>query len=194
MNRRLTLMLIAAGLCGAAAQAAQPVLTSAEKARARALPHYATAGFELDGGVVVYGALVIQAFDDGPARVEFRGSSGATSGFVAGSFDLAAPEVEGGTLRAVTAVEAGGKGLYRNHGSLSVAAGEAASIVDSSLRVDQDGLFALDVVGRDLSGATRSVRAFGRVVGTCWTVRNDTVRRVADLGKRPDCMRLFGGL
>jgi hypothetical protein len=194
MNRRLTLMVIAAGLLCAGAQAAQPVLTSAEQARARALPHYATAGFALEGGEVVYGAVVITAFDDGSARVEFRGSSGATSGFVAGSFDLAAPAIEGGALRAVTTVEAGVKGVYRNHGSLSVSTGEGASIVDSSLRVDQDGLFALDVVGRDVRGATRSVHAFGRVVGTCWTVRNDTVRRVADLAKRPDCMRLFGGL
>jgi hypothetical protein len=190
--KTLTTMVMAAALAAAGATAGEGVLTGAERARARALPHYATAGFELEGGAVVYGAVVIAAFDDGTARVEFRGAGDAAQGAVSGTFDLAEAVASAGTLRAETSLARAAKGRYANHGTVRTPGGDAVAIDESSLRVDEDGLFALEVVGADAGRGPQRLRAFGRVIGTCLSVADDTVKRVADVTKRPDCQRLFG--
>jgi hypothetical protein len=192
--KTLTTMVMAAALAAAGATAGQGVLTGAERARARALPHHATAGFELEDGSVVYGAVVIAAFDDGTARVEFRGAGAAAPGAVSGTFDLAEAVASAGTLRAETSLARAADGRYANHGTLRTPGGDAVPVAESSLRVDEDGLFALDVVGVDTGRGPQRLRAFGRVIGTCWAVANDTVKRVADVSRRPDCRRLFGRL
>ena len=193
MKNGVSLFVLAAGLSGAA-MAAEPALSSAERARAQALPHHATAAFELEDGQVLYGALVIAAYDDGTARVEFRGSDDSIRTVVAGSFDLSRPQLDGQNLRARVAAEEGRSDPYRNHGTVSLPAAPGVSIVETDLRVDGDGLFALDLAGADSERGPRRLRAFGRAIGTCWAAENDTLKRVADISKRPDCRRLFGHL
>ena len=170
-------------------------LTAAERERARSLPHFATAAARMQNGRLLHGNLVILAYDHGHVRVEFAGldADGATS--VQAEFGLADAQVtDRGALRAQFRAPEGPEGRYANHGTL-VADGlvRGASLVRSDLRVDPDGLFALELEGVE-DGRSVPVMVFGRALGTCWATRKSTLKRVVDLTKRPDCQRLFGGL
>jgi hypothetical protein len=171
--------------------AAEPALTAAERDRARSIPHHATAGVRLPDGSVAYGALVIAAHDDGRVRVELSAAGG-----VQAEMALAAPDMaHGGSLRSRFRAPAGPASRYANHGTLAVPGrGRAVHVVGSDLRMDADGLFVLDLEGADAGGAPVALAAFGRVIGTCWKDDAGTLKRVADLTQRPDCLRLFGGL
>jgi hypothetical protein len=179
-----------------AAQAAEPLLGAAERDRARSLPHYATAGVQLPDGRLLYGNLVIAAYDDGRIRVEFSAVDANGDGGLQGELALANPEVtDEGVLRAQFRAPNGPAARYANHGTLAGdGLARGASVVRSDLRMDRDGLFALDVLGRDEAGEPVVLAVFGRAIGTCWADDGGTLRRVADLSKRPDCLRLFGGL
>jgi hypothetical protein len=113
-----------------------------------------------------------------------------------GELALTGPEVAGdGSLRSRFRAPAGPAARYANHGTLAVPGrGHSVGVGRSDLRMDGDGLFALDLEGTDPDGATVALAVFGRVVGTCWTDDAGTLKRVADLSTRPDCQRLFGGL
>jgi len=187
MKRALALVLLAA----APAFGADPTLTAAERSRAQRLPHYATAGVRLPDGSVAYGNLVVAAYDDGRVRIEFSSAGG-----VQGDLALAAPELtDRGGLRSRFRAPSGPAARYANHGTLAVPGrGSSVRVVRSDLRVDEDGLFALDLEGTDPEGAAVVLAVFGRVLGTCWKDDAGTLKRVTDLSKRPDCQRLFGGL
>jgi hypothetical protein len=184
------LLLMAAG-----AHAAEAELTAAETARARSLPHFATAGVRLPDGRLLYGNLVIAAYDDGRVRVEFSAVDADGGGRVQGEIALAHPEVtDEGSIRARFRAPDGAAARYANHGTLEGdGLARGASAVRSDLRMDRDGLFVLDLVG-DEDGRVTAVQVFGRVLGVCWANERGTLKRVTDLSKRPDCLRLFGGL
>jgi hypothetical protein len=188
-------MVAALLLAGATARAAGPELTAAESARARSLPHFATAGVQLPDGRLLYGNLVIAAHDDGPVRVEFSAVDESGDAGVQGEILLANPEVtDEGALRARFRAPDGPAARYANLGTLTgdgLARGASAVWVD--LRMDRDGLFALDLAGEE-DGRVAAVQVFGRALGVCWANARGTLKRVADLTKRPDCQRLFGGL
>jgi hypothetical protein len=182
-------------LAGAAARAAGPELTAAETARARSLPHFATAGVRLPDGRLLHGNLVIAVQEDGRVRVEFSAVDANCDGGVQGELALANPEMtEEGALRARFRAPNGPAARYANHGTL---AGDGwargAAVVRSDLRMDPDGLFVLDLVG-DEDGRVAAVQVFGRALGVCWANDRGTLKRVTDLSKRPDCQRLFRGL
>jgi hypothetical protein len=187
----VTLVLLAAG----DARAGGPVLTAAETARARSLPHYATAGVQMPDGRIFYGNLVIAAYDGGRVRVEFSAVETGGSGTVQGELALGSPEsTDEGVLRARFRAPDGAAARYANHGTLvGDGLGQGASAIRSDLRMERDGLFVLDVVGED-AGRVAGVQVFGRALGVCWATERGTLRRVADLAKRPDCLRLFGDL
>src|SRR5688572_10616078 len=173
------------------AHAGAGALTAAERARAQGLPHYATAGVRLPDGSVGWGSLVIAAYDDGRVRVELAASDG-----VQGELALTGPEVaDDGALRERFRAPAGPTARYANHGTLAVPGrGRSMSVLRSDLRMDGDGLFALDLEGQGADGATVALAVFGRALGVCWANERGTLKRVTDLSKRPDCRRLFGGL
>jgi hypothetical protein len=182
--------------------ATQPILSQADRVRANELPHYATARFELDTGEVWYGSMVIAVYDGGEARVEFAGGDETMQDVVAGNFELVG-QTDGRALHARFSAEGGPQALQANHGTLSLsrrnteraeAAAALSPVVETELRVDEDGSFALAVVGVNPSRNRVQVRAFGRAVGVCWTTENHTLKRVADMSGRPDCQRLIGHL
>ena|SRR5689334_17106887 len=187
MKRSMALLLLAAA---PAALGAEPPLTAAERSRARNLPHYATAGARLPDGSVAYGNLVIAAYDDGRVRVELSAAGG-----VQAELGLTSPQVSDGGLRSRFRAPQGDAARYANQGTLAVPGrGASIAVLGSDLRMDADGLFALDLQGQDETGEPIELAVFGRAIGTCWANERGTLKRVADLERRPDCRRLFGGL